>query len=160
MEISMIVNGEKRTVRAAPHQRLLDVLRQDLGLTGTKEGCGKGECGACTVIMNGKPVASCLVLAPQAEGAEIETVENLTADDGTLHPLQESFIEKGAVQCGFCIPGILMTAKNLLKTDDNPGREQIRRALAGNICRCTGYQKIIDAVEAAADKIKRGEADL
>ncbi len=160
MEISMIVNGEKRKVKAAPHQRLLDVLRQDLGLTGTKEGCGKGECGACTVIMNGKPVASCLVLAPQAEGAEIETVENLAADDGTLHPLQESFIEKGAVQCGFCIPGILMTAKNLLKTDDDPGRGQIRRALAGNICRCTGYQKIIDAVEAAADKIKRGEADL
>ncbi len=156
MKISFTVNGEARTVQVRPDQRLLDLLREDLGLTGTKEGCGKGECGACTVLMNGKPVASCLLLAPQADGTKIETVENL-GDGETLHPLQKSFIEKGAVQCGFCIPGVIMTAKSFLAEYRDPTREQIREALAGNICRCTGYEKIVDAVEAAAEKIRGGE---
>jgi len=157
MEIKFTINDEERTVDVTPDQRLLDLIRDDLGLTGTKEGCGKGECGACTVIMDGEPVTSCLVLAPQADGAEIETIENL-ADGDDLHPLQESFVENGAVQCGFCIPGMIMTAKQLLQEERNPARDRIRQALAGNICRCTGYDKIIDAVEDAAEKMSGGEA--
>jgi len=157
MEITFTINDEERTVDATPDQRLLDLIREDLGLTGTKEGCGKGECGVCTVIMDGEPVTSCLVLAPQADGAEIETIENLAEGDD-LHPLQESFVENGAVQCGFCIPGMIMTAKQLLQEERNPDRDRIRQALAGNICRCTGYDKIIDAVEDAAQKMSGGEA--
>ncbi len=131
------------------------MIRKDLGLLSAKEGCGKGECGACTVIMNGEPVTSCLVLAAQADGAEILTVEGLAEGD-KLHPLQEAFIEAGAVQCGFCIPGCIMTAYCLLKTNSLPTRQEIRTALAGNICRCTGYQKIVDAVQLAADKMAAG----
>ena len=157
MEITFTINDEERTVDVSPDQRLLDLIREDLGLTGTKEGCGKGECGACTVIMDGEPVTSCLVLAPQADGAEIETIENLSAE-GDLHPLQESFVKNGAVQCGFCIPGMIMTAKQLLQEERDPGRDRIRHALAGNICRCTGYDKIIDAVQEAAEKMSGGEA--
>ena len=157
MEITFTINDEERTVDATPDQRLLDLIREDLGLTGTKEGCGKGECGVCTVIMDGEPVTSCLVLAPQADGAEIETIENLAEGDD-LHPLQESFVENGAVQCGFCSPGMIMTAKQLLQEERNPDRDRIRQALAGNICRCTGYDKIIDAVEDAAQKMSGGEA--
>ncbi len=152
MEITFTINGEKRNLDVNANQRLLDVLRQDLGLTGAKEGCGKGECGACTVIMDDKPVASCLILAPQADGSEIETIEGLAPGE-KLHPLQESFIDNGAVQCGFCIPGILLTAKKLLEIKQSPDRQEIREALAGNICRCTGYQKIVDAVEEASEKL-------
>lgn len=155
MKISLTVNGEKRELDVKPETRLLDLLRDDLGLTGTKEGCGKGECGACTVIMNNKVVASCLVLAPQADGAEIKTIEGLGAKD-KLHPLQQAFIEKGAVQCGFCIPGMIMSSKKLLDENINPSDEDIKRGLSGNICRCTGYVKIIDAVKDAAHKIKSG----
>ncbi len=155
MKIELTVNGENRKVDVKPHTRLLDLLREDLGLTGTKEGCGKGECGACTVIMNDKVVTSCLVLAVQADGAEILTVEGLTQED-KLHPIQESFIEKGAVQCGFCIPGMIMSSKNLLDVNKNPTDEDIKRALSGNICRCTGYVKIIDAVKSAAHKMRSG----
>lgn len=155
MKIELTVNGEKRTLDVKPHTRLLDLLREDLGLTGTKEGCGKGECGACTVIMNNKVVASCLVLAVQADGAEVLTVEGLSKGD-KLHPIQESFIEKGAVQCGFCIPGMIMSSKKLLDENINPNDEDIKRGLSGNICRCTGYVKIIDAVKSAAHKIKSG----
>lgn len=155
MKITLTVNGQKREVDVKPHTRLLDLLREDLGLTGTKEGCGKGECGACTVIMNNKVVASCLVLAPQADGAEIQTVEGLGGKDN-LHPIQKSFIETGAVQCGFCIPGMIMSSKKLLDDNINPSKEEIKRGLSGNICRCTGYVKIIDAVEEASRKMQSG----
>ena len=155
MKISLTVNGEKRALDVKPETRLLDLIRDDLGLTGTKEGCGKGECGACTVIMNNKVVASCLVLAAQADGAEIKTIEGLGGKD-KLHPLQQAFIEKGAVQCGFCIPGMIMSSKKLLDENINPSEEDIKRGLSGNICRCTGYVKIIDAVKEAAHKIKSG----
>ncbi len=159
MEITLIVNGQKRTLEVSARQRLLDIIRKDLGLTGAKEGCGKGECGACTVIMNGEPVASCLVLAPQADGAKIETIENLASGE-ELHPLQKSFIEEGAVQCGFCTPGAIMTAKKLLELNNSPDRQEIREALAGNICRCTGYQKIVEAVEAAAENMPEGSDEV
>lgn len=155
MKISLTVNGEKREVEVKPKTRLLDLIREDLGLTGTKEGCGKGECGACTVIMNNKVVASCLVLAVQADGAEIKTIEGLGGKD-KLHPLQQAFIEKGAVQCGFCIPGMIMSSKKIIDDNSNPSEEEIKRGLSGNICRCTGYVKIIDAVKEAAHKIESG----
>ncbi|MFO7814154.1 MAG: (2Fe-2S)-binding protein [Halanaerobiales bacterium] len=155
MKISLTVNGEKRELDVKPETRLLDLIRDDLGLTGTKEGCGKGECGACTVIMDNKVVASCLVLAAQADGAEIMTIEGLGSKE-KLHPLQQAFIEKGAVQCGFCIPGMIMSSKKLLDKNINPSDEEIKRGLSGNICRCTGYVKIIDAVKEAAHKIESG----
>ena len=155
MKITLTVNGKKREVEVKPHTRLLYVLREDLGLTGTKEGCGKGECGACTVIMDNKVVASCLVLAPQADGSEIQTVEGLAGKD-ELPPIQQSFIETGAVQCGFCIPGMIMSSKKLLDEKINLSEEEIKRGLSGNICRCTGYVKIIDAVKEASHKMQSG----
>ena len=158
MKITMTVNGEKRELDVKPHSRLLDVLREDLGLTGTKEGCGKGECGACTLIMDNKLVASCLVLAPQADGAEIQTIEGLGGKD-KLHPIQRTFIETGAVQCGFCIPGMIMSSKKLLDENKNPTEDEIKTGLSGNICRCTGYVKIIDAVKEASRKMKSGGED-
>ena len=152
MQIRLTVNGDKRELEVTPYTRLLDLLREDLGLTGVKEGCGKGECGACTVIMNGELVASCLVPAPQADQAEILTIEGLgTRDD--LHPIQESFVEAGAVQCGFCIPGMVLAGKRLLDQNPSPTEKEVRYGLSGNICRCTGYAKIIDAVMMAADKL-------
>ncbi len=156
MKITFTINNKEKTVEVSPHQRLLDVIRKELGLTAAKEGCGKGECGACTVLLNGEPVASCLVLAPQADGAEILTVEGLLSEEGDIHPLQQAFLDAGAVQCGFCIPGTIMTSYRLLQEKANPERQEIREALAGNICRCTGYQKIIDAVELAAEKWQAG----
>ncbi|RAK12754.1 purine hydroxylase delta subunit apoprotein [Halanaerobium saccharolyticum] len=152
MQITFTVNGEERELEVTPYTRLLDLLREDLGLTGVKEGCGKGECGACTVIMNGELTASCLVPAPQADQAEILTVEGLgTRDD--LHPIQESFVEAGAVQCGYCIPGMILAGKRLLDENPEPTEKEVRYGLSGNICRCTGYAKIIDAVMLAADKL-------
>ncbi|TDO94835.1 purine hydroxylase delta subunit apoprotein [Halanaerobium saccharolyticum] len=152
MQITFTVNGEERELEVTPYTRLLDLLREDLGLTGVKEGCGKGECGACTVIMNGELTASCLVPAPQADQAEILTVEGLgTRDD--LHPIQESFVEAGAVQCGYCIPGMILAGKRLLDENPQPTEKEVRYGLSGNICRCTGYAKIIDAVMMAADKL-------
>jgi carbon-monoxide dehydrogenase small subunit len=159
LKISITVNGEVRNPDVSSTTRLLDLLRDDLKLTGTKEGCGKGECGACTVIMNGELVTSCLVLAYQADGAEIITIEGLGFED-KIDPIQEAYIETGAVQCGFCTPGFIISTKKLLEENPNPTDEEIRRGLSGNICRCTGYQKIIDAVKLASKKlemIKRGE---
>lgn len=128
--------------------RLLDVLREVLGLTGTKEGCGEGECGACTVLVDGKPVDSCLVLIGQVQGRAITTIEGLS-NGKELHPLQQAFIDEGAIQCGYCTPGMILAAKALLDSNPNPGEEEIRRSISGNLCRCTGYQKIIKAVQAA-----------
>ena len=147
--LTLQVNGEDYPVEIAPHRTLLDVLRNELDLTGSKEGCGTGDCGCCTVLVDGTPVNSCLMLAIQAEGREVVTVEGI-APDGGLHPLQEKFVEYGAVQCGFCIPGFIVAAKAFLDDHPNPTKEEIRVALAGNLCRCTGYTKIVEAVAAAA----------
>ncbi len=155
--IKMVLNGEAQDVVFAPYKTLLEVLREDLGHTGTKHGCELGECGACAVIMDGKPVLSCLVLAVDCDGREILTVEGMETD-GRLHPLQEAFADLGGMQCGYCTPGILLTAKSLLDHNPHPSRAEIREALSGNLCRCTGYLQIFDAVEAAMVEIaKRGE---
>jgi carbon-monoxide dehydrogenase small subunit len=151
----LCVNGEHQQVAFAPHKTLLEVLREDMGLTGTKHGCELGECGTCTVLVDGKPVLSCLVLGLEAAGKDIRTVEGL-ADGNTLHPLQDTFADLGAAQCGYCTPGFLLTAQALLEQDDNPDRETIQKELAGNLCRCTGYLKIYEAVELAAARL-RGE---
>jgi len=151
--VSFMVNKKQVEVQVPPDRPLLDVIREDLQLTGTKEGCRTGDCGACTVIMDGKAVNSCLVFAAQLEGKEITTIEGI-ADGEKLHPLQEAFIEKGAVQCGFCIPGMIMSSKTLLDNVPAPDEEQIKEALSGNLCRCTGYMKIIEAVNCAAEKMQ------
>ena len=149
-EISLTVNGDAYTLGVQSHHTLLQVLREQLGITSPKRGCENGECGACTVILNGLPVNSCLVLAPEADGAVVETVESLNKD-GALHPLQEAFIEHNAVQCGFCTPGMLMSSKALLDRIPNPTEDQIRDALVGNLCRCTGYLRIIEAIQDVAE---------
>lgn len=149
MKIQITVNGTPRELDLPGLRRLLDVLREDLGLTGTKEGCGEGECGACTVLLNGKAVNACLVPVCQLDGAFITTVEGLTSEEG-LDQLQEAFVREGGIQCGICTPGILLTAKELLDTNKEPTPEEIRRHLAGNLCRCTGYSKIVASVAAAA----------
>jgi len=146
MKISFIVNGNSHQIDVPPMKRLLDVLREDLRLTGSKEGCGEGECGACSVFINGEVVNSCLVPICQVEGAEILTIEGLAQDD-RLSPLQEAMIQIGGTQCGICTPGIVMAAKALLDQNPNPTRDEIRAGLGGNLCRCTGYVRIIDAVE-------------
>ena len=150
--IELTINGKKRKVETTISTRLLDLIRDDLRLTGTKEGCGKGECGACTVIMNGELVASCLILAPQADGAVITTIEGI-GNSGHLDSIQEAFIETGAVQCGFCTPGMILAAKKLLEENPHPTEEEIKRGISGNLCRCTGYQKIIDAIKLAANRL-------
>ena len=150
--LRMKLNGEELDVSFAPYKTLLEVLREDLGLTGTKHGCELGECGACAVLLEGKPVLSCLVLALECQDKNILTVEGLTSQ-GNLHPLQEAFADLGAAQCGYCTPGILMTAKALLDQNPHPSRDQIREAISGNLCRCTGYLQIFEAVEAAIVKI-------
>jgi carbon-monoxide dehydrogenase small subunit len=146
--IELMVNGEKCFLEVKPNQTLVDVLREDLGLTGTKKGCGEGKCGSCTILMNGKPVNSCLVLAVQADGTEILTIEGVAGKEP--HPLQKAFAERGAVQCGYCTPGMILTAKALLDTNPNPGEDEIKEAIAGNLCRCTGYNKIVEAIMACA----------
>lgn len=146
ISISTRINRRTYNLSIFPNQTLLELLREKLGLTGTKRGCEIGECGACTVLMNGQAVNSCLVLAPQVDGKEILTVEGL-AVNGKLHPLQESFMENDAVHCGFCTPGMLMSAKELLDRTSNPSEEEIRIAICGNLCRCSGYQQIVDAIE-------------
>jgi aerobic carbon-monoxide dehydrogenase small subunit len=155
LRMTLNVNGRERRVNVPPMKRLLDVLREDLGLTGTKEGCGEGECGACSVLMNRRSVNSCLVPAVQAAGTRIVTVEGL-ARGGSLSALQRAFVELGGAQCGICTPGMLVTASELLAHANGrvPGDEEVREALAGNLCRCTGYQKIVDAVRAAARESK------
>ena len=145
--IAFVLNGKSIQVEVPSHWTLLRLLREKLGLTGTKEGCGIGECGACTVLLDGKAVYACLMLAPKVEGREVQTVEGLGNRD-SLHPLQESFIERGAVQCGFCTPGVLMSAKALLDENPHPTKEEVEEAICGNLCRCTGYHQIIEAIEA------------
>jgi aerobic-type carbon monoxide dehydrogenase small subunit (CoxS/CutS family) len=147
------VNGEDTEVLFAPYKTLLEVLREELGLTGTKHGCELGECGACAVLVDGQPLLSCLVLAIECEGKAIETVEGL-ARGPALHPLQAAFADLGGAQCGYCTPGILMTAKALLDGDPAPGREKIKEAISGNLCRCTGYQQIYESIEEAARRIR------
>ena len=144
-EITLLINGSPYTMEVKVNRILLDVLREDLGLSGTKEGCGMGVCGACTVLLDGKPVNGCLTLAVEAEGKEITTVEGL-AREGKLDPLQEAFVSEGAVQCGFCSPGMLMTAKGLLGENPSPSEYEVRKAIAGNLCRCTGYVRIVKAI--------------
>lgn len=154
--ITFTVNGKPQKVHVKPSWTLASVLREQLGLLGTKIGCGEGECGACTVLMNGKTVTSCLVLAVQADGAEIITIEGLENTDGTLHPVQEAFVEAGAVQCGYCTPGMVMSTIALLEKHPEPTEEEVREGLTGNLCRCTGYQKIFEAVQIASKKMRRG----
>ena len=154
IRLTCAVNDEPVDLLAEDYKTLLEVLREDLGLTGTKHGCELGECGACAVLVDGEPVLSCLLLAVESEGRRIETVEGL-AREGRLHPLQESFADLGAAQCGYCIPGMLMTAKALLDREPHPSRERICEALSGNLCRCTGYLQIVEAVEAAAKSADR-----
>jgi carbon-monoxide dehydrogenase small subunit len=154
ISITLTVNGAAYTFTVEPNKTLLYVLREDLGLSGVKDACGgEGECGACTVIMDGEPVNACLVLAGQAAGSQIETIEGL-ARDGQLHPIQQAFIDVGAVQCGFCTPGAVMSAKALLDSDPQPSADAIREALSGNLCRCTGYTKLIAAVQRAARELQ------
>lgn len=155
-KLSLTINGKFISAEVDPGICLADFLRNNLFLTGTKIGCGKGECGACTVIMNGKAVTSCIVPVMRAQDAVIETIEGLSHGD-KLHPLQEEFIDKGAIQCGFCTPGMIMSAKALLDENENPTSQEVQEALGGNICRCTGYVKIEEAVLAAADKMRKEE---
>jgi carbon-monoxide dehydrogenase small subunit len=150
--LTLDVNGRRTPLLLPVHKTLLEVLREDMGLTGTKHGCELGECGTCTVLVDGKPELSCLVLPVQIEGRAITTVEGL-ADGSQLHPLQQAFAELGAAQCGYCTPGILLAAKSLLETNARPTRDEIRESLAGNLCRCTGYVKILQAVELAAERM-------
>lgn len=151
MKKSIILNGKEVTVKADPARRLLDVLREDLGLTGTKEGCGEGECGACSIILNGDAVNSCIILFGQLkDGDEVVTVEGL-AEDGKLNRLQESFVRHGAVHCGFCTPGILISATALLNKNPSPSDDEIKEAIVGNLCRCTGYGKIVAAIKQACE---------
>ena len=154
--VRFTLNGEATDVAFAPYKTLLEVLREDLGHTGTKHGCELGECGACAVLVEGKPVLSCLLLALECDGKNVVTVEGLCAE-GKLHPLQEAFADLGAAQCGYCTPGILVTAKALLEGNAHPSRDEIREALSGNLCRCTGYQQIFEAVEEAIVRIAAQE---
>ena len=143
--ITITVNGEQYHLEVKPNRTLVDVLREDLGLTGTKKGCNEGKCGSCTVLMNGLPVSSCMILAPEADGSEILTIEGL-AEKGNPHPLQKSFTQMGAIQCGYCTPGMILTAKALLDANPSPSGEEVRASIAGNLCRCTGYAKIVEAI--------------
>jgi carbon-monoxide dehydrogenase small subunit len=151
--IQLTINGETVEAAVEPNRTLLQLLRDDLGLTGTKHGCGLGDCGACTVILDGMPVNSCLVLAVQAQGREVLTIEGL-AENGKLHPIQQAFVDKGAIQCGFCSPGMILAAKALLDENPQPTELEIRTAISGNLCRCTGYQKIVEAIQEAAGSLK------
>jgi len=151
--VQLKINGNDIEAMVRPNSTLLDLLRDELGLTGAKQGCGEGDCGACTVLLDGAPVSSCLVLALQAAGREVLTVEGL-ADKDHLHPIQQAFVEVGGVQCGFCTPGMLLTAKSLLDANPDPSEREIREAIAGNLCRCTGYQKIVESISAAAAELR------
>jgi aerobic carbon-monoxide dehydrogenase small subunit len=152
--ITLKVNGQEYTVAAESSRTLNEVLREDLNLTGTKLGCSDGDCGACTVLLDGQSVSSCLTLAVSAEGKEITTVEGLAPSGEELHPIQEAFIEKGAIQCGFCTAGMEMSALNLLSKNSSPTEKEIRTAISGNLCRCTGYYKIVEAIDSAAEKMR------
>jgi carbon-monoxide dehydrogenase small subunit len=156
--IQLILNGEQVEVAFAPHKTLLEVLREDLGLTGTKHGCELGECGVCTVLVDGLPVLSCLTLGLDVEAREVTSIEGM-AEEGRLHPLQDTFADLGAAQCGYCTPGFLLTARELLDKNPSPTRDEIKEALSGNLCRCTGYIKIYEAVELAAARMRGEEAE-
>jgi carbon-monoxide dehydrogenase small subunit len=151
-EIKLTVNNQPYRLSVLPWRTLLEVIREDLGLTGTKEGCGLGECGACTVLMDGLAVNSCLVLATEADGREITTIEGL-AQGNKLHPIQQAFVEHGGLQCGFCTPGMILSAKALLDQNPTPSEEEIKQGISGNLCRCTGYTKIIESIRAAAENM-------
>lgn len=153
-EIKFILNGENVTVKVNPNETLLKVLREKLGMTGTKEGCGEGECGACTVIFDSRPVNSCIIPAAKVNGKEVLTIEGLSKN-GELHPIQEAFIEAGAIQCGFCTPGVVLSAKAILDKYDDPDEETIKDELSGHLCRCTGYLQFYDAIKLAVEKIKK-----
>jgi carbon-monoxide dehydrogenase small subunit len=153
--INLRLNGESHEIAVEPNWTLLETVREALGFTGSKEGCGTGDCGACSMILDGRLITSCLMLAPQADSRSITTVEGL-ADNGSLHPVQQAFIDTGGVQCGFCTPGMIMAAKALLDQNKSPTFEEIREGLAGNLCRCTGYTKIYQAVEVAAERMRGG----
>ena len=155
-EISFTLNGKPYTLSVKPWRTLLELIREDLSFTGTKEGCGQGECGSCTVIMGGKTVNSCLVPALEADDQEIITIEGLV-DGDTLHPIQDAFVEQAGMQCGFCTPGMIISAKALLDKNPSPSEEEIREGIAGNFCRCTGYTKIIESISAAAEAMRGGE---
>jgi aerobic-type carbon monoxide dehydrogenase small subunit (CoxS/CutS family) len=157
--IAFKLNGETAEVAFAPHKTLLEVLREDLGLTGTKHGCELGECGTCTVLVDGRAILSCLMLGLDAEGREVETIEGM-ADGAQLHPLQVTFADTGAAQCGYCSPGFLLAAKELIDKKPKPTRDEIKEALSGNLCRCTGYIKIYEAVELAAARVRGEEMEL
>lgn len=154
--IDLTVNDKAYTVEIDEDMRLLDLLRDKLGLTGSKEGCGEGECGACSVIMDGEIVTSCLIMAFQAEGKEIITIEGLQSEDGGIHPIQQAFLDEGAVQCGFCTPGMILAAKALLDKKPKPTIEEIREGISGNLCRCTGYSKIVSAIKQASEYLDKG----
>ena len=156
MKINFNINGIDRTVDVPADIRALDLLREDLNLTGVKEGCGKGECGACTILLDGEPVCSCLLPAPKLEGRKVLTVEGLKGEDGGLHPIQQAYLDTGAVQCGFCTPGMILSTKALLDGNPDPTVAEIETALSGNICRCTGYKKIVEAVQLAAERMRAG----
>lgn len=155
MDIQLVINEKEYKVDIDVNMRLIDLLRDKLGLIGTKEGCGEGECGACTIIMDGESVNSCMVMAFQANGSNLVTIEGLEKN-GELHPLQRAYMEEGSVQCGFCIPGMIMSTKALLDKSPNPTRDEIREGMSGNLCRCTGYNKAIDAAEKAIEYLKEG----
>ena len=154
--IELIVNGESNEILVRPNDLLVDVLRDVIYLTGTKKGCGEGDCGACTVLLDGAPALACLTLAISCVGKKIETIEGLS-ENGKLHPIQEAFVEKGAIQCGYCTPGMILSAKALLAKNENPTNEEIKYGMAGNFCRCTGYKKIVDAVAEAAGRLPQDE---
>jgi aerobic-type carbon monoxide dehydrogenase small subunit (CoxS/CutS family) len=156
--LRFIVNGEQAELAFAPHKTLLEVLREDMGLIGTKHGCELGECGTCTVLIDGQPILSCLFLGLDVEGREVTTIEGM-AEGGQLHPLQDTFADLGAAQCGYCTPGFLLVAKELLEKNSSPSRDEIKDALAGNLCRCTGYIKIYEAVELAAARMRGEQAE-
>jgi aerobic-type carbon monoxide dehydrogenase small subunit (CoxS/CutS family) len=153
--ITLNVNGQIYDLVIPVNRTLTQVLRENLKLTGTKQGCSVGDCGSCTILMDGRPVNSCLVLAVEAEGHSIQTIEGL-AEDGRLHPVQQAFVEQGGIQCGFCSPGMILTAKALLDKNPSPNGEEIRKAISGNLCRCTGYQKIVESIQSAAGR-KEGD---
>jgi len=155
MTLNFILNGKNLSVETSPDRRVVDLLREDMGLSGTKECCGSGECGACTILVDGESRLSCLMLAAQLEGRTLLTIEGL-ASNGELHVVQQAFVEHGAVQCGFCTPGMVLATLDLLRRIPEPTREEVRRELSGNLCRCTGYQKIVDAVMAAARTLHGG----
>ena len=156
MKLDFVLNGRKTSLEAEPDRRVIDLLRLDLGLTGAKEGCGQGECGACTILVDGKAVLACLMLAAQLQGRELTTIEGL-AKTGKTHPLQAAFSEYGAVQCGFCTPGMILSSVALLAENPAPDRQDVRLAISGNLCRCTGYVKIVDAVAAVSASLKEKE---